>query len=368
MKPQAISRFRLQRHHLLDEPLADAVTICRDVCGVQAQVMSAAYLQLWARNHSITRAEIERALWHSRTLVKTSLMRQTLHLIPTDEFPIYISALRSSRVAQALRVMARCGITREEGEALTPLIIEVLSSEALGRTEIAAAIRPKVSKRVRAWMEKSWSHVRIPIAEGLICYGSSEGNEITFTRTDRWLPDLKLDPISETEAQCALFRKYLRAYGPATPSDFSHWSGIPMQQTKPLSDLLETDLEEIAAEKKSSLLLREDIPALNNRPGRQTSIRLLPNFDTYLLAHRAKDHLVSAKHYKRVYRNQAWISPVVLVDGSIAGVWFYRRQNKKLLVEIEPFGKLSRTVCGAIEREAEQLATFFASDLEFRFR
>src|ERR1700693_5529530 len=95
----AIARFRLRRHHLLDDPARDAVTICRDMCGVQAQVMSAAYLQLWTRNHAITRAEIENALWKSRTLVKSSLMRQTLHLIPTDEFLLYVSALRLTRFA-----------------------------------------------------------------------------------------------------------------------------------------------------------------------------------------------------------------------------------------------------------------------------
>ena len=85
-----IATFRLRRHHLLDEPRQnqDAITICRDMCGVQAQVMSAAYLQLWTRNHALRRAGIEEALWKSRTLVKTSLMRQTLHIIPTDEFPL----------------------------------------------------------------------------------------------------------------------------------------------------------------------------------------------------------------------------------------------------------------------------------------
>ena len=46
--------------------------------------------------------QIETELWKTRTLVKTSLMRQTLHLIPTDEFPLYIAALRPSRLAQAI--------------------------------------------------------------------------------------------------------------------------------------------------------------------------------------------------------------------------------------------------------------------------
>src|ERR1700730_15699147 len=108
LRPKDIARCRLRRHHLLDEPPADAVTLCRDVCGVQAQVMSAAYLQMWARNHVISKDEISRALWQTRTLVKTSLMRQTLHLIPADEFALYLAALRPSRVAQALRAMARC--------------------------------------------------------------------------------------------------------------------------------------------------------------------------------------------------------------------------------------------------------------------
>jgi len=98
------------------------------------------------------------------------------------------------------------------------------------------------------------------------------------------------------------------------------------------------------------------------------SIRLLPNFDSYLLAHREKDHLLSAKHYKRVYRNQGWISPVVLIDGAVAGVWSYKPQGKRLAaVEIEPFGKLSKVERAGIEREAQGLAGFFESDLEFRF-
>jgi hypothetical protein len=362
-----IASFRLRRHHLLDEPPADAVTICRDMCGVQAQVMGPARLQLWTRNHALTRARIEDGLWKSRTLLKTSLMRQTLHLIPTDEFPLYIAALRPSRFAQAMRVMDRCGITRDESAAIIPQIMETLSAGPLSRPAIAAAIRPKASKAVRFWMENSWSLVRLPIAEGLICYGRGEGNAIVFIRTDHWLPKLKLKLMSATEAQCALFRKYLRAYGPATLHDFSHWAGIPMQEVKPLRALLDAELAEIAGDKKNSFLLREDVEVLNSSPAVKGSIRLLPNFDSYLLAHREKDHLLSAKHYKRVYRNQGWISPVVLIDGAVAGVWSYKPQGKRLSVEIEPFGKLSKTERAGIDHEAQGLASFFESDLELRF-
>jgi uncharacterized protein YcaQ len=363
----AIASFRLRRHHLLDEPPADAVTICGDMCGVQAQVMGPARLQLWTRNHVITRAGIEDTLWKSRTLIKTSLMRQTLHLIPTDEFPLYIAALRPSRFAQAMRVMERCGITRNESEALIPLIMETLSAGPLSRPAIAAAIRPKASKAVRFWMENSWSLVRLPIAQGLICYGREEGNAIVFTRTDHWLPKLKLELMSATQAQCGLLRKYLRAYGPATLHDFAHWAGLPMQEVRPLRALLGAELAEVPGEKKNSLLLREDVAVLNRSSAAKGSIRLLPNFDSYLLAHREKDHLLSAKHYKRVYRNQGWISPVVLIDGAVVGVWSYKPQGKRIVVTIEPFGKLSRKERTGIEYEAESLAGFFESELEISF-
>jgi hypothetical protein len=359
---EEISNFRLRRHHLLDESPPDLVSICRDLCGVQAQVMPAAYLQLWARNHALRRAEIEDALWKSRWLVRTSLMRQTLHLIPTDEFPLYISALRSCRVADALRVMARFGITREEAEALTPVILDALADGPRGRAEIAAALRPKASRRVQAWMERCWSHVRLAVAEGLICYGSGENKKVKFIRVDHWLPKLKMELMPAVEAQSALLRKYLRAYGPATLRDFSHWSGIQMREVKLLGPAVDGKLIEIAGDGKRCLMLRADADLITGSSVRRKSkrtIRLLPNFDVYLLAHHEKDHLLAPEHYKRVYHNQWWISPVVLSGGVVAGVWSYKVRKQKLEVSVEAFGKFSKGERDAIEREAQNLGSYF---------
>lgn len=210
-------------------------------------------------------------------------------------------------------------------------------------------------------MGKVWSIVRVPIAEGLICYSPGESNEATFIRMDQWLG--KLSPVSEEQARMELLRGYLRAYGPATLTDFSHWSGMPAGEVRPLRGLLGDELAEIAVDQKNCLLLREDLAVLGQARSGRNCVRLLPHFDPYLLAHRDKDHLVEARHYKRVYRNQGWISPVVLVDGSVAGVWSYQRQGKKLQVTVEPFSKPSRELHAAIAQEAESLAGFFGCDL-----
>jgi hypothetical protein len=359
---QQIHTFRLQRHHLLDASGKDLLTICRDVCGVQAQIMSAAQLQLWARNHTITPSIVNDALWKTRSLVKTTLMRQTLHLVPADEFPLYIAAQKKTRIGTVLTRMAKFKITREEAEGLSALILDFLNAGPAPRVAIVASVLPKTSKRVRAWMQESWSMVRLPVAEGQICYGPGEGNQATFIRTDHWLPGLR--PVEALAAQKGLFRKYLRAYGPATLNDFAHWSGISMVEVKALRPLLDTEL----AEHDGMLILREDAKILQFTPSHPGSVHLLPYFDVYLLAHRFKQHFLKAQFYKRVFRNQGWISPVVLIDGEIGGVWTYKVTRKALEIEIELFARMDRRVRKQIEARAGELAELLQRPLSLSFK
>jgi len=359
---EQIHAFRLRRHHLLDASGKDLVTICRDVCGVQAQIMSAAQLQLWARNHAITPAMVNDALWKTRSLVKTSLMRQTLHLVPADEFSLYIAAHKSARAKAVLSIMARCKITQDEADGLSALILEELKAGPVPRAAITSAVRPKVSKRLRVWMDKVWSIVRLPVIEGRVCYGPGEGNQATFIRTEHWLPaQPKIDAM---QAQKELFRKYLRAYGPATLHDFAHWSLISMAEVKALRPLLDAEI----AEHNGLLLLREDMKTLQAASPELNSVHLLPYFDVYLLAHRFKEHFLKAQFYKRVFRNQGWISPVVLIDGEIAGVWAYKLSRKALEIEIELFARIDRRVRRQIDARARELADLFQRPLLFSFK
>jgi hypothetical protein len=261
--------------------------------------------------------------------------------------------------------MKRFGIVAEEGHSLTPLILDALVNGPMGRAAITATVRPKVSKRVQAWMDKVWSIVRIPVAEGRLCYGSGEGNEVTLIRTDHWLK--KQQPIAEDTARMELLRRYLRAYGPATLADFAHWAGLPAPQARPLRAALGDELCEVSLDGRQCLLPRDDLRFLREVSPGKGSVSLLPHFDPYLLAHRDKDHLLSLQHYKRVYRNQGWISPVVLVDGTIAGIWSYKTKGDKLLLSIEPFGKFTRAVRVRIGQEAEELARFFSLVAEISF-
>jgi hypothetical protein len=86
-----VSAFRLRRHYLMNRAVPKLLSaVVRDVCGIQAQLMTAAQMALWARVQYLTPQDIERALWQERALVKTWCMRGTLHLLPTEDLSILV--------------------------------------------------------------------------------------------------------------------------------------------------------------------------------------------------------------------------------------------------------------------------------------
>jgi hypothetical protein len=359
-----VSCFRLARHHFLNRRPPDLITICADVCGIQAQLSSAAELALWARNHELTHADIQSALRRKKTLVKTSCMRQTLHWLPAGDFSIYIRALRTSRIAALMRIMSKFGIREEEMHDMNQAIVDLLADGPVPQRELIPQLKVKVGKRVRAWMERVWSPFKAALAEGLICYASDQGGEIAFVRVENWLPKPKRVP--EDKAKQILLRGYLRAYGPARVHDFSKWAGIPMKEARQVWDSLLPELKELSVENEKAFILARDHKELRNDLNAPI-LRLLPAFDPYLLAHAEKNHLLEDSHYHRVFRQAGWISPVILLDGKIVGLWSYTRSRNRLTVDIEPFTSFRKPVRVQIEHEAESLAHFLEATCAIRY-
>jgi hypothetical protein len=360
-----VSAFRLARHHLLKPGPASLVTVCRDVGGIQAQVMSAAEIALWARMRPLHRAEIHTALWDKRALVKTLTLRRTLHLLPAADFPVYANALRSNLVAQVRRIMARLGITPAEADALNDAIADALRSGPLPTKAIREKVVPKVSKRVRKFLSLVWSICWPAIVEGLVCYGPPNGAEVTFVLAKQWLP--KARPVEEVKARQILLRRFLAAYGPAAPRDFAKWTGIPMPGVNQTWESIAEEFVEVSVEGQLLSLLRKDLRAFEKSRFTLPVVRLLPSFDPYLLAHAEKSDLVDARHYKRVFRGQGWISPVVLVDGRVAGTWALARKGKGITVAVTPFDKLTKAHRAAIEEEAGSLAAFLEAPCQVTY-
>jgi hypothetical protein len=112
-------------------------------------------------------------------------------------------------------------------------------------------------------------------------------------------------------------------------------------------------------------MLAEDVPEIEVAEPSGV-VRLLPAFDHYVVAApRDREAVLPEALKSRVYRPQGWLSPVLLVDGRMEGVWSHERKGDRLVVEIEPFTEQPGWVRRAAEEEAVRLPRLIGGDLVF---
>ena len=93
-------------------------------------------------------------------------------------------------------------------------------------------------------------------------------------------------------------------------------------------------------------------------------VRLLPAFDLALLGHKDRSHIVDEGRYATIYRKAARVTPALLVDGRVAGVWSHEVKSKRVRVTVEPFATLDREARDLIAAEAESLGVFLGAPAE----
>jgi len=349
-----VHRFRLARHHLLTPaPKKDLVRVIGDIGGAQAQVMSAAELQVVVRAEC-TVDDVRKSLWKDKKLIKTWLMRGTLHLIPSHDLPLYAAALNTYGMRNTNAWLKWMQITEPELVDLIDAIGEALDGQPLTRDELIAKVGKGRSERIQLAMRSGWGGVLKPVArKGLLCFGPSRGPSVTFTRPAQWLGAWReVDPDG---ALIEVARRYLRAYGPATKTDFTRWWGTWPGVGKAAWTGMADELVTVSIEGRRADLLAADLRKIGKQPA-ASSVQMLPAFDPYVMGHSSRDHLVEPAYFSRVSRTAGWISPVVLVDGRVAATWSHEAVKQSLRVSVEPFRRLSPKVLREVSDRADSLA------------
>ena len=347
--------LRLERQHLARPAERGAlVEVARRLGGLHAQVLSAADLQLRARIRGHTRGELERALWEERTVVKTWLMRGTLHVVPADDLPLYVGAL-DNRGEYAGAWLRAFGVTARDMERLVAAIADALAGGSLTREELIAAVAPRVGKAASARLRSGWGEFLKPASRrGVLCFGPNRGKNVTFVRPDQWLGGWR--ELPRAEARTELLRRFLGVHGPATPADYEHWLGVSRRVKEPWEALR----DELVEVEPTRFVLAEHAAALGKRA---RGVRLLGMFDPYVLFPRS-DRPVPPEHLARVYRQSGWISAVVLERGRVIGVWSHEVRGRRVHVAVEPFGAIAAPTRAVVAREAASVARHLGGDLE----
>jgi hypothetical protein len=98
------------------------------------------------------------------------------------------------------------------------------------------------------------------------------------------------------------------------------------------------------------------------------TIHLLPLFDAYTIGI-PRDHepVLSHVHKSRVFRPQGWITAVILINGSMQGVWQYATRRSQTLVKVSLFCPSTAGIRKGIESEIERLREFFKTNVTLEY-
>jgi len=350
------------RQSLIDPAVdGDIADVAARMCGVHAQILSAAELSIGRRALGVTRSNVKRALWEDRTLVKTLGPRGTVHLLPAAELQMWtgaLGALPSSAPSHPEPVR----FTPEEEDEVIDAIGDSLADAELTVDELTEAIGDRlgpwaVERTMDAFQDK-WPRWRLASSaaahRGALCFGPNRGRNVTYTSPHRWLPGFR--PADGNASVRALLRRYLHAYGPATSQHFARWLNIPNSHAMALYDQLGDELEPVELDGGAAWVLAgdTDTPVEPHR-----GIRLLPYFDAFVVASQPRNLLYPGGAAGRALSRsgQAGNFPVMLVDGVVGGVWHLRRSGRTLAVTVEPLEDLSAIERRQLADEVELVGT-----------
>jgi hypothetical protein len=345
---RALNRATLARQRLLRREPGTAVDGVRRAVALQAQEAPSPYLALWNRVEGFDPAELDRA-FAEQAVVKTQLFRITLHAVAADDYPAFHEAmqvtLRSARLND--RRFRGDGVSIEATDALVPELRDF-------------AREPRTNAAMEAWLDERFGAPKPRVWWALRQYApfvhAGTGGAWTFGPRPAYV-GAKVHRRSGDAAASTrtLVRRYLEGFGPATLADIAGFTTILRPPIRAAIDELRDDL--VVLDGPGGAVLY-DVPGGElPDPATPAPPRLLPMWDSTLLAYADRGRIVPAGHRKLVSRSNGDVLPTLLVDGFVAGVW--RVVDDR--IEATAFEPLADDAWAGLEIEAGALLAFLRS-------
>ncbi|MEK6251597.1 MAG: winged helix DNA-binding domain-containing protein [Actinomycetota bacterium] len=331
--------------------MREPVDVARAIAGAQAQDTYAGPLTFRSRSRRLTAADIDRARTRERSLLRTWVMRMTIHLIPTDDAGWLLPLFEPAIEKWSRRRLEQFGMSARTQDKALRVVKRALEKEGpLTRPEMAERIS---SAGVELDSSTRLHIILVAVTSGIACLGPNRGSSTCLVLRDDWLG--QLPPFDRDAALAELARRYLRAFGPATERDFAYWSGLGLREVR-------TGLAGIASELTESRLGDHTALSLKGKRSRLPptgQVRMLGAFDTYMLGYRSRDFAVPPEHVAAVKEGGGgWIRPVIVRDGVVIGGWRSTRSGGRIEISLNLLQPLSAAVRKAIDAEVADIARF----------
>ncbi|MDT4891727.1 MAG: hypothetical protein QOE97_762 [Pseudonocardiales bacterium] len=346
-----VTAERIARHGFVDRAAADTAAGARRTTAIQAQDPIQSRLGIRSRSAAATEIDVLAAIEPDRTVVRTWLMRATIHLVAADDVRWLTHAVGPSFARRFRKRWLDIGLTPEVLARTVDAMPDVLANGPRTRREIVEGLE---NSGVSFDMTdpQAPTHVLAHASGlGLLCRGPERGRDSTFVLLDDWLPRAAAGPRGD-DALAELARRYFAAFSPATVADFATWSGLPSARAV---QLIRDELEPADVGGRPGFRAKqggEAAPATD-------CVRLVAGFDNYLVGYRHRELLIADEHRAAVYVGGV-IKPTVLVDGRIVATWRLSRSQEAATVTVLPLVPLAGAVRDAIAEEVADLGRFVA--------
>ncbi|MET8118335.1 winged helix DNA-binding domain-containing protein [Micromonospora sp. NPDC005189] len=353
---RALNRATLARQLLLDRADLPALDAVAHLGGLQAQEPQEPFVGLWSRLRAFDPAVLS-SLLTQRHLVRTHLMRRTVHLLVADDAvgwrPRHDVMLRQRVLGvyrgeldgvdlDELAAAGRAVMADDEPRSMTEIGRALgerwpaAGPRALG--EMVIALLPMTQLPPRGvWRTKAGVR-NVLLSEWL-------GREI-----DPSTPEGR-DPIGQV-----LVRRYLAAFGPAATADLRAWCGLAGLPAAVAA--IREELVTFRDERGRTLIDLPDAP----RPDPETPapVRFLPAFDNAILGYDDRSRIIDDAHRGLSVAGER----VVLVDGRVAATWSVDSGT----VTVSPLRGFSRADRTAVAEQGRALAAFLSDNESDRVR
>jgi hypothetical protein len=315
----------------------------RRLTPLQGQDVPAPYVALAARLDGFGRADLEAAI-AGGSVVRTTIMRMTLHLAAAADYPAYAQLARQARMRTWRRVYAHLDEGAVSAE-LTEWFAQPRSND-----EIRQRVRRYAGVPGDEWAPVGFARTLLPLVQVPPAGYWGERGRPSFALDPRPLPD----PL---DASVLVLARYLAAYGPASRRDVAAWAGVAQRDFAAAWAAVPT--VSYRDEHGTELL---DLPDQSLPPASTPlPVRFLARWDQALLAYADRDRIIPPElgPLRLTLSGDATIT----VDGLVAASWrLVRRPAAGVVVQITPHRPIRRSARAEIRAEARRTARFCLPD------
>ncbi|WSS86870.1 winged helix DNA-binding domain-containing protein [Streptomyces sp. NBC_01176] len=361
-------RARLALRHRLTEPgrAASPEEVAASMVALHGTDPATVYLAVGARLAEAGRtvAELDRALYGDRTLVRMHGMRHTVFVFPTE-----LAAVVHASTGLAIAAKARAGLIKDmntgSGGRLTEewlAEVEASALAALARRGQATVNEltgdePRLREQFTYGAGRGYESahtvssrlMRVLGVEGRVVRGRPLGS---WTSTQfRWAVAPPYPELPAGEAQRELLRRWLTVCGPATEADLKWWTGWKVTEVRRALGAIGAEFVSLDGGVTGYVVAGDAGPG--GEPGAPWAA-LLPGLDPTAMGWQERDWYLAPSLRPALFDRSGNVGPTVWWDGRVVGGWAQRGDGEVVWRVLEPEG-VGREGIAAIEAEVGRL-------------